>query len=137
MPGPSGYQSIQDVLSGQQPLDINREPMMSPSVLSMLYHYMMGTQAPQVPISQVAMGLGTGPLQGPRVAVPPELESALGGGFGKLARGKVGGRTIKKTRPWDMPEAEQPGIYSTLETGGKKVLPESYKPGSGKPWELE
>jgi hypothetical protein len=65
--------------------DYQQEPSFQAPLLYQLYHAIRGTEAPRWSATDYAMGLNTGPLRGPRVNVPQDLQRLLQQGPGGSA----------------------------------------------------
>jgi len=86
--------------------DYMEEPSFQAPLLYQLMHRLRGREAPRWSATDYAMGLNTGPLRGPRVNVPQDLQRLLN-------MGPSGGGPMTPTGPGSLIANERPwsGIY--------------------------
>jgi hypothetical protein len=96
MPNENPWNALSDIRT----IGPEREMTVPAPLLSQLYHYLRGTEAPRVPLSEAAMGLTSGP-------------------FRRLRPGGGGLDPKNVTRPWTE-------IYDIWGTNKKKYTPKSW-----------
>lgn len=102
--------------------DYTQEPDFQAPLLYQLYHALRGTEAPRWSATDYAMGLNTGPLRGPRVNVPQDLQRML-------KMGPSGGGPMTPTGPGSLAANERPwsGIYKGDPSQGRTTPSPSWK----------